>query len=456
MNETEHANVPQPAATDAAVDAPNQVSEGADAVIDAQAFLDRIGSGPVSQALDELRALVSAQPQAALPVLTLLAQKAALELATHAMDMLAALRTQEAADALAPLGADRADAARAKAARRALHKLSLSGLKPAPTAPPPTAEPAPDKVYACLASAVDGDGTRSVTIARQNRFGTLSMAVFVLNESTGVVDAFGAVPCSMSLWKRYLADAETQQQVLVPVELAFCQRQIELAVARNERSKIPLPDRYYMLSSLAMGRSDERQRPAELSPEAIQAKADLLGQTTRLITLPECRTWLLPPDEMRPHALKLLAELRREQQQDQSEQRNVPVLDLSRVQKQGTIISMAMNTLFDGARRATFQDRLTYTADLLWRADRLEDAQLAMAAALALAPESTLPVEQHPFLREVVMASVLIAVQAEEAGASGAAAGAPAAAAGAVRPDAEEYVDAEGNIRRKSGLIIPR
>jgi len=449
MTESERTN-PEEQATPAEAE-PIAAAPG----IDTGAFFEQATSKPLQDAIAAMSGLLAEHTQAALPALALVAQKAGLELAANAMDMIASLRTQAAADALAPLGADRNDAARAKQARRALHKLSLSGVKPAPVAPPPAAAPEPDKIYACFASPVDGEGTRSITIARINTYGTLSMALFMLNEDLGVVDVLGAVPCSMSMWKRYLAEANEREQKLVPVELAFCQRQIETAVARNERSKTRLPDRYYMYAGLAMGTSEDRARPAELDAAAIQANADLLAKSSALFALPECNTWVLPPDDVRPHALKMIAELRREQRA-QEERQAMPVTDLSQLQRQGTVINVATSALFDGARRAAFQDRLTYTADLLWRSDRIEEAQWAMAAALALAPESTLPVDQHPFLHEVTSASMLLAVQAEQMNAAAGGPGSAPAPAGEKKPEPEEYVDAEGNIRRKSGLIIPR
>ena len=113
--------------------------------------------------------------------------------------------------------------------------------------------------------------------------------------------------------------------------------------------------------------------------------------------------------------------------------------------------------LLDGSRRALYEERLEYTADILWRADRVEQAQWALAAAMALSQDSSLPVEQHPFLRAVIDRSLDLAVTAEKASPGGTlpSQGAAKGADGKTN-DAEEYVDAIGLIRRKSGLILPR
>jgi hypothetical protein len=185
----------------------------------------------------------------------------------------------------------------------------------------------------------------------------------------------------------------------------------------------------------------------------LQANPDFLAKSADLFHLPECRSWLFDVDDVRQHALKFIAEERRQQRIDEQRQAETQIVDLNRIQREGALLGVAMNALFDGARRSMYQARLEYTADLLWRSDRLEQAQWAMAAALALAPESALPVEQHPFLREVVLQSIDLAVQEElERPASGA----PTPeleVGGKAQPD---YVDDQGFIRRKSGLILPR
>lgn len=418
-------------------------------------FLAQIAAQTLTEAEAALKALVADRPGEALPLVQAVAQKGSPALAAKAMDALATLRTQEAADVLATLGADRSDAARAKEARRALHKLNLAGIKAAVVVAAPPA-PEPDKVYATMVSPVDGSGTRTVTIVRQNRYDTLSLAVFFLDEKLGIVDAQGAIPCSMSVWKQYLADASAGEMKLIPVELAFCQQQLETAAARNERSKTPLPERYYYLSSLARGASEERSRPSELAPETIKANPDLIAKTGALFDLPECKTWLFTFEEVRPYVLKVIAEARRQQNSNEPKD-NLPVLDLREVKREGAMVGVAMNALFDGARRSVYQERLEYTADLLWRSDRLEEAQWAMAAALALSPESTLPVDQHPFLREVTLQSLSLGVQVEQSGVppEDIAKGTGGAIA-ETKADPDEYVDSEGLIRRKSGLIIPR
>jgi hypothetical protein len=263
----------------------------------------------------------------------------------------------------------------------------------------------------------------------------------------------GADPCSMSLWKRYQSDAARQKLILVPVELAFVQRQIETAVARSERGRLPLPQGYYHFAGLARGQSQERSRPPELSIDTLRDNADLLAKSADLFAEPECETWSFTQEEIRPYVLRVIAEGRRLQQQKE-QGGDMPVLDLSEVQRSGAVVSMAMNEVFDGARRSLMQERLEYTTDLLWREDKIDQAQWAAAAALALGAESNLPVEQHPFLRQMMLHGLEAGVQAELAAER--TGGAPGAAAASKQPEPEEYVDEQGMIRRKSGLILPR
>lgn len=417
--------------------------------IDPAQFLEQLSARPLGEAEAAMKQLIAENHTGALSALAFVAQRGALALATKAMDALVALRSEEAANALAGVGADRSDPTRAKAARRALYKLSLAGIKPDPASVMTRAQPEPDKVHTCLASPIDASGVRSVVVVRQNRFGTLRLATFNLHEDDGVIDVYVADPCSMANWKRYLALLQAGDAKPVPVELAFCRRQVEVAVARNERSHTPLPEAFPMAMSILAGPSEERPRPPELDPDLVRNNPDLLSKSAGLIELPECRAWQLPTDAVRPHATRLVAELRREQIEQENRQEELDLLDLSQVQRQGTIISMAINAVFDGALRSIYEERLAYTADILWRADRLEHAQWAMAAALAMASDSTLPLEQHPFLRRLMVQSmialaeeaVLTVAEDEEAGEGN---------------EPEEYVDEQGFIRRKSGLILPR
>jgi len=396
--------------------------------------------------------LVREQGTDALPVLSLLAREGGDALFATALETLVALRSQASADLLAHLGADRSvPKTRAKEARRALYRLNLQGIKAAPVVAPSRPRAEADKVYACLATPIDRDGGYRIYVVKQNRFGTLRLAVFMLNDDKGVVDCFGLDPCSLTTWRQLSADIMSAKLPAVPVELAFCRRHVETAEARNHRTHTPLPDGYYVLSELLQGPSQEQPRPAALDPEAVRANEALLPASSKLVDLPECRSWiLLPPEEVRPHAQRLIAEQRRQEQMERQLENELPVTDLGRIQREGTVVRMALTTLFDGARRARFQARLEYTSDLLWRSGRLEEAQWAMAAALALAPESTLPVENHPFLWELMRVSVGLAAYMEERETS---------AEGEDKSEfapRETIVDSEGFVRHKSGLILPR
>jgi len=179
-----------------------------------------------------------------------------------------------------------------------------------------------------------------------------------------------------------------------------------------------------------------------------------LARSADLLAEPECQTWSFTQDEIRPYVLRVIAEGRRLQQQREQGGGDMPVLDLSEVQRSGAVVSMAMNEVFDGARRSLMQERLDYTADLLWREDKIDQAQWAAAAALALGADSSVPVEQHPFLRQMMLHGLEQGVQVELAGEKPD--GAPGVESASKPPEPEEYVDEQGMIRRKSGLILPR
>jgi hypothetical protein len=147
----------------------------------------------------------------------------------------------------------------------------------------------------------------------------------------------------------------------------------------------------------------------------------------------------------------------RNQFSKQSEE--LPVLDLSIVQAEGTVVSMAIRELFDGARTARLADRLQLAADLFWREGRMEEACRAVATALALA-EGGDALENIPFIRELARLSIETALRTMEPTEAN---NRPVEQApGLVVPrgtsggEDKERQEAPGFVRRSSGLIVPK
>jgi len=393
-----------------------------------------------------LLARLAQQGQAqAVSILELAAGGSDGDLALAAIEALGTVRVVEAAQALQRLSAAGGDKNRRKVARRALYRLSQLGVQLALVAPVPAAVPAfEEPVVAARASPYDGSGTQLVWVVRQNRWGDLRLATFLLNDEVGVKECLGLDPCSKKEWQRQREWAAEEDVPMTEVGLSACRWLIEQAREINRASDSDLPaelDRWERL----LESSQARPWPEELSPDHLHAHPELLAESKRLVKAEECQGWL--PGNLEQYADELDEALRQEA--------DLPVLDLGTVQAGGTVVSRAVQELFQEKLKERLQRRLQGMAAYFWGAGRQEEAQWAAASALALA-EGSVPLAEHPFLWELVHSTLRTISKMEEAAARRGKK-VKRRPSGLTLPKPQEPPpEPEGYQRRPSGLIIPK
>jgi hypothetical protein len=296
-----------------------------------------------------------------------------------------------------------------------------------------------------MASTYDGSGTQLVWVVRQNRWGDLRLAVFMLNDEVGLKDCFGLAPCSKKEWQRQREWATEEDVPMTEVGLSACRWLIEQAREINQVSGAELPaelDRWERL----LESSQAQPWPEELSPDHLHAHPELLAESKRLVKAEECQGWL-PGENLEQHAEELDEALLQEA--------DLPVLDLGAVQAGGAVVSQVVQEMLQGELKERFQRRLQGMAAYFWGAGRQEEAQWAAASALALA-EGSVPIAEHPFLWELVYSTLRTIAKMEEETArrSDKAKRRPS---GLTLPRPQEPPpEPEGYQRRPSGLIIPK
>ncbi len=402
---------------------------------------------PVSPAL---LARLAQQGQAlAVPLLELAASGSDGDLALAAIEALGTVHAAEATQALQRLLVAGGDKNRLKAARRALYRLSQRGVPVAPVAPAPA--PAPvfeEPVLAALASPYDGSGTQLMWVVRQNRWGDLRLAVFMLSDEEGVKECFGLDPCSKKEWQRQREWAGEEDIPMTAVGLSACRWLIAQAREINQASDSDLPaelDRWQRL----LESSQAQPWPEELSPDHLHAHPELLAESRRLVKAEECQAWL--PDE----GLEQYAD---EMNEAATQDADLPVVDLGAVQAEGAVVNRVVQELFREKLKERFQRRLRGMAAYFWGAGRQEEAQWAAASALALA-EGSVPLAEQPFLWESVYSTLrTIAKIAEDAELQAEKAEKrPRRPSGLTLPRPKEPPpEPEGYQRRPSGLIVPK
>jgi hypothetical protein len=416
-----------------------------------QNLLVEIGQQPRPVAPALLARLAQQGQVQAVPLLELAASGSDGDLALAAIEALGTVRATEAAQALQSLAASGGDKARLKAARRSLYRLSQLGVQLPPLASVPA--PAPvfeEPVVAAMASPYDGSGTQLMWVVRQNRWGDLRLASFLLSDEQGVKDCFGLDPCSKKEWQRQREWAAAEDVPITEVGLSACRWLIAQAREINQASGSELPaelDRWERL----LESSQAQPWPEELSPDHLHAHPELLAESRRLVKAEECQGWL--PDE----GLEQYAD---EMNEAATQDADLPVVDLGAVQAEGAVVSRVVQELFQENLnlKERFQRRLQGMAAYFWGAERQEEAQWAAASALALA-EGSVPLAEHPFVWESVystlrtIAKIKEDLELEEEEKEKA----KRRPSGLTLPKPKEPPpEPEGYQRRPSGLIIPK
>lgn len=400
---------------------------------------------PVAPAL---LARLAQQGQAqAVPLLELAASGSDGDLALAAIEALGTVRAAEAAQALQRLAAAGGDKSRLKTARRALYRLSQLGVQVTPIAPAPApAVPFEELVFAAMASPYDGSGTQLLFVVRQNRWGDLRLASFLLGDEQGVKDCFGLDPCSKKEWQRQREWVAAENIPMTEVGLSACRWLIAQAQEINQASGGELPMEFDRWERL-LESSQAQPWPEELSPDHLHAHPELLAESRRLVKAEECQGWL--PDE---NLDKYADELNEAATQDA----DLPVVDLGAVQAEGAVVNQVVQEMFQEDLKQRFQRRLRGMTAYFWGADRQQEAQWAAASALALA-EGSVSLAEHPFLWESVYSALRTIAKTKEDLELQQEQAARRRSGGLALPrPPQPPPEPEGYQQRPSGLIVPK
>lgn len=348
-----------------------------------------------------LRQLVQEKGETALPELEAAARGSDRDLAVAALEILGTLRLPAAADLLARLSIDLQEPRLAKLARRGLYYLSQIGIRPQATPSPLVTirPPEAERLVHSLAGVYDAKGNRPVIVVRANRLDAYRLAVFMLNDRTGIKDTDGYSYISRRRSEDIVATYRGRGKplFLYEVPLAYCRRVVDEARRLNEASGTPLPEGFERWYDILDGQASEPlPLPQELSPEGIRAESGLLEVPDDLFGLG--RGWLLwfEPKELEPYGMRMI---------------NMATVipetidglpNLSLIRTEAATITEAIQGTMTEERRGLLKKRLADMAELLWYTGFQEKARQMMAASLALGPDSGIPVEEHPLLRAII------------------------------------------------------
>jgi hypothetical protein len=182
---------------------------------------------------------------------------------------------------------------------------------------------------------------------------------------------------------------------MVEISIGQARAEMERAYQSTLRAGRRLPPNYMAWQPWLQGEDPEPVEVFPLPEVAPDEQAGLLARCDELIDLDEFEAWFFNPDEL--HGLeRKFRQLTKRSNTDEAIE---------------TLISQGINTIVDDRRRQSLRERLQRQAWLLAQIyDDDEIPKLALAAAAGLADDASLPLAEHPLLREMMFYSFTNAV----------------------------------------------
>lgn len=262
-----------------------------------------------------------------------------------------------------------------KEAKRSLYRLAQRGvaIPEEPSAPQLVLDEAPS-IDGKL-SAIDGNGDQVVWLTRAGNNGVVNIFAIV-HESAGLKD-LELIETSRKGLRALRADMEAQHGLrLVDADWRYCDFLIDRAFRLTRERGGKVGDYPGMRARLSREPVRECTAPIRdlLDAEAIRQDAAALARSADLLREPELRAWIFPADRLRTYIETSLEAI----------DSPIVVTDEQRSERLREIEERAITELFDGAARSDWASRLETLAYVFHATGRIEQAQSAFAAALAL------------------------------------------------------------------------
>lgn len=283
-----------------------------------------------------------------------------------------------------------------ESAARSLRRLSFLGIDTSPPSPPRPLPP----FYAAYAGPFDGNGFRTVWIARTAQDGKLFALYLQLHETDGVRAVWGSGAVTGDELAAYLAESSGEEGV-VEVTPGYALALVRDAVFRNGENGTLLPPEFYVWRRLFAA---EEIAPAPYSPvfrgydpEGLAVSARHIAGTASLLDDDYFAGWVLANGRVCDYAEEWI----------ELEKSAGPRLGKGLESILERFCAELMVPETDRIAR-----RLLLTADMMQRTGRdREQVELSLAAAMSLA-SPRFRSRHHPFLKRLALESMDLAREA--------------------------------------------
>jgi hypothetical protein len=337
-----------------------------------------------------------------LPIISLLIRFSN-ELDSTIIELLSDLEIPETARLLGELMEKTGDREQKKRIKHALFKLKSKGVKAQEPeqkknvwTPSPSSQTASWEGYL---SAIDCTGTRLAWVISPLFPRGVNMAYAALNDAKGIVDFFWGEMSRKEL-KKYFNDyheKEGENFAVVEAPSEYCMYLIEKhRKLMTETGKKP-PEDYLFWKSIVKPKEVLDLKPLIYQDYQEKDREKILGlidKTDKLSQIKEFSSWLVDPAEISPLVDSF-----------EASSKGTALSPAEEKEKIEEMIKAITAGFFDEKKASLLKERLEETAYILQKTGRTEDAGLTLSAALAIEKKSV-PLEDHPFLREMIRKSV--------------------------------------------------
>jgi hypothetical protein len=283
-----------------------------------------------------------------------------------------------------------------KGIKKTLYRLKNKGIEVSEpkTTTPPTEKEDPLPPPTAYFTTMDPLGERLILAIKPKSDQELNIFQFLVSDQKGINDLIASVTTPKE-FASYLEKISVAKDItMVEIDLDYCHFLIKEASNKNHASGTNLPEHFFLWKKYFGSNGTQLDKAAIytlLNTEEIKSQALLLQRSEDLVGKYPFAYWLLE--------WKLLIDCYKELY----EMENSPIVltDPQKESRTAEITKKTARLFFDDNNRMLFKRRLEEIAYILFKTDREEDAQSALAAALAFEPGGVAS-EDHPFALKTV------------------------------------------------------
>ncbi len=264
-------------------------------------------------------------------------------------------------------------------------------------------------LYEARVSYIDGVGAQMIMLAWQRADGLLKGVNVLFQDEWGIKDCYGTDDMEIDHWKELVTGMEDQGFSSFTVPLAYCRALIAEARTINKRTRHKIPVAYAVWRPSIEGDAAAQKQPV---PTVIEARpyspaVETLAQRGEMLfSLAEFSSWYFEPfDSIRQFVVPYMNSQARAEKPVRSRKRKISKPDATQADLE-TIVTDVLTQHVDSHWRLLHETRLRRQAALLNLIDRTADAQLVVAVASMLHPDSGVASPDQPYLRALVHRSL--------------------------------------------------